>query len=767
MSKVKEKFRDRALPIRTRVNDLLSRMTLEEKVAQLRQDLYGWKCYQRDGDEVALTPYLTDYLAKTPGIGCLYGVFRADPWSQVTDETGIPSALSRDTAFRIQKQVMAANRFGIPALFVEEAPHGHQALGSVSYPINIGKGNSYDPALMEQMATQIRHEMAAKGVHIALVSTMDLARDPRWGRTEECLSEDGVIAAKYTEAIVKGFQGDLIHAGEDFLDQPVATHTTAQMGVVLKHVIGQGDTLGGHNSGSSIIGRRELLDIYGPLLHAARNAVGVMAAYNDIDGVPCHGNPWLLTDLLRKQNGFQGLIMADGSALDRLATNYTQPGLAARQALTAGVEESLWDELYPHLVEYVTSGLVPEALVDQAAFKILAIKFLLGVFDDPFKTPAAFDETHAQSVNLELAEESITMVKNTGILPLKTAAKIAVIGPSADNRYDLLGDYTAPQTAGQHSTIYQAIKAQYPASDVRYAKGCAIRDHEHQPQLLNEAVALAQASDVVILTLGGSSTRNFGMRFGKNGAVSSKGINMDSGENVDLASLALGGEQPALLEALAKTGKPMITIMVEGRPHELEQVLAKSAAVLLAWYPGQRGGDALAALISGQVAPSGHLNISYPRSAGQLPVYHNQRRNPAPDYYDEAKSPLLALGTGLSYGEPPVVEGIQLDQTTISKVALQDGAKLEATALVHNPNDTAATAVLLVATNGLTNNVVPRASHVVDFKRVTLAAHEHRQVTFTLEVTAFQQTDFSYQPRLFEGPVTVTVNGQTASFTIK
>lgn len=761
-----EKYLNKSLSIRERVNDLLDRMTVEEKVDQLRQDIYGWKCYRREGETVSFTEYLDNYLESTHGVGCLYGVFRADPWSGITDDTGIPAEQSLEVAHKLQKKIMAANRFHIPALFVEEAPHGHQALGSVSYPINIGKGNSFDTSLFEEMARQTRKGMAQKGVHLALISTLDLARDPRWGRTEECLSEDGVVSAKYTEAIIKGFQDELINDVDDFLSQPVPNLKTAQVGVVLKHLIGQGDALGGHNSGSSLIGPRELLDIYGPLIHASRNAAGVMAAYNDIDGVPCHGNPWLINDLLRKKNGFKGIVMSDAIALDRLATHYTNPGLAANQALTAGVDENMWDELYPHLGEYVADGLVSESLINRAAFRVLSLKFLLGIFDDPFKEPEPFDKSKADAVNLNLASESITMVKNNGILPLRqTQKKIAVIGPNGNSIYNLLGDYTAPQSLQNYQTIFEALRDAFPLSDVRYAKGCEIRDDVNQPQLINEAIDLAKNSDLIVLAIGGSSTRNFGMKFHKNGAVSSKGINMDSGENVDLSSLELGGLQEELISDLAMLGKPIVTIVIEGRPHNIESVLENSDAVLIGWYPGQQGGPAIANILRGITAPTGRLNISYPRSVGQLPVFYNQRENTAPDYYNQEQSALFPFGYGLGYRDLKI-EAIDCSVNQITTEKLNDGECVVVNVKIVNPNNIATSSTFILTTKGLINGILSRRANVADFTRVDLEAGEQREIQFVLDAEHLSQTDYDFKSCLYMGVVTVDVNNSRTQFSI-
>lgn len=731
-------YQNPKLTIRQRVEDLLSRMNIAEKVGQVNQHLYGWECYEKNGDKIELTEKLKEHVKWGGGLGALYGLFRSDPWSKTDYKNGIPAKESWKVANLVQEYVLQHSRWKIPVLLVEECPHGHQGLDGISYPTNIGRGNTFNVALLEQTSRLMAKELAAKGVHLALVSTLDLAKDPRWGRTEECFGEDPILSARFSEAIIRGFQGEIISEKVSFLDQTVEeiNKKKDQIGVVLKHCIAQGEALGGHNSGTVTIGRREFSDIYGPLLKSTRNAVGVMAAYNDIDGVPCHINRALFEQTLRKEIGYQGIVMADGVALDRLSDVFTDKKTAAAYALAAGIDLSLWDETYTKIAEAIDDQVVDEQLLDQAVRRVLSVKFLLGLFEQPFANDPKEYWDHlmeeSEHLNLETAKESITLLKNDGILPLEQQVKnIAVIGPNAHDVYHLLGDYSAPQTEDRlKKTIVKEIKTEFPQSKVSYAQGCEVRNQEDQEEKLLEAVTLAQNSDVIIAVLGGSSARNFDMEFLRNGAVSSKGINMDSGENVDVASLSLGGYQEQLIEQLHQLGKPIITILVQGRPYDLMKIESLTNAIATAWFPGQEGGKAIAQMISGRNNPSGRLSLSYPINSQQLPVYYYQRAaSKQENYYDLSGSPVYPFGHGLSY---TTFEYSQMEvKTDIDKVIIS--IKVKNTGSVSGKTST------LVYVRLIDGAVIQRTELLKAFRKDKLQSQEERLLVFELT-----SEDFSY-----------------------
>lgn len=733
-------YQNKKLSIRNRTQDLLSRMTIAEKVGQVNQHLYGWKCYQLDSTGPHLTDYLKQHVRWGGGLGALYGVLRADPWSQVNYNNGIRAVDSYKVMNQIQKYIISHSRLGIPALFVEECPHGHQGLDSISYPTNIGKGNSFNRELMKAMAHEQAKELRMKGIHLALVSTLDLAKDPRWGRTEECFGEDPYLSSEYSKAIVEGFQGSLISDEKNFLDKrvPKRDFLSQHMGVVLKHFISQGEVQGGHNSGTVSLGQRDFKEIYLPLIKSTKNACGIMAAYNDIDGVPCHINHNLLTKILRNDIGFKGIVMADGTALDRLTAIYDNYSSAATAALKAGIDLSLWDETFLHLQEAVEENSELIKALDQAVFRVLSLKFLLGLFDYPYlnvdQEEFSKQQKKAKKVNLDIAQESITLVKNNNhTLPLSSNQKLAVIGPSADNLYHLLGDYTAPQNKDvQKQTIYKRIRAQF--TQVNYAEGCHIRDTHNVNELIDEAMVTAKKADVIILCLGGSSARNFNMSFKDNGAVSSKGVNMDSGENVDLASLELGGAQLQLLEKLRTLNKPIVSVMIQGRPYSLSRVLEMSDAVLLGWYPGQEGGQAIANILSGKYNPSGKLSMSYPISSTQLPVYYYQREsNKNENYYDLPGAPLFNFSYGLHYGEIQYNDlnvHVNLDSSVTGDVE------------VINCDKRSVSESIQIFVKLQTQGVLPLHKKLVDFKKISLAPGQRKRVRFEISSEQLQYVSF-------------------------
>ncbi|MDH6515819.1 beta-glucosidase-like glycosyl hydrolase [Streptomyces sp. SAI-090] len=367
-------YRDPTAPTDARVRDLLARMTLREKVGQLNQRMYGWDAYRRTPDGgFELTEVLYAETDRFEGLGALYGLQRADAWSGVDHGYGPGAQDGAALAELVQRHVVDRSRLGIPALFVEEVPHGLMALDGTVLPVNLAVGATWDPALYERAAAHAAAELRARGGHVALVSALDIVRDPRWGRTEECFGEDPYLAGRLTEALVRGMQGA----------SPDCRFAADKAPVVLKHFAGQGATVGGRNSAESELGRRELREIHLPAARAGlrAGAAAVMAAYNEVDGLPCSGNRALLTGLLREEWGFDGLVMADGLAVDRLARITGDKVSAGALALNSGVDLSLWDEGFTHLEEAVERGLVTEAVLDAAVARVLRLKFRLGLFE--------------------------------------------------------------------------------------------------------------------------------------------------------------------------------------------------------------------------------------------------------------------------------------------------------------------------------------------------------------------------------------------------
>ncbi|MET7477699.1 glycoside hydrolase family 3 N-terminal domain-containing protein [Streptomyces sp. NPDC005648] len=679
-------------------------MTLREKAGQVNQRMYGWDAYRRSPDGgYELTDALYAETDRFEGLGALYGLMRADAWSGVGYGSGPGAEDSARLAELVQRHVVERSRLGIPALFVEEVPHGHMALDGTVLPVNLAVGATWDPGLYERAAAHAAAELRARGGHVALVSALDIVRDPRWGRTEECFGEDPLLAARLTEALVHGMQGD---PGERFAADKAP--------VVLKHFAGQGATVGGRNSAESELGLRELHEIHLPAARAGvrAGAAAVMSAYNEVDGLPCSGNRALLTGLLRHDWGFTGLVMADGLAVDRLARITGDTVSAGALALNAGVDMSLWDEGFTHLEEAVERGLVEESVLDDAVARVLSLKFRLGLFETPYATPPL--PAGGREISVQLARAAVTLLRNDGVLPVgEKVSRIAVLGPQADTAAHQSGDYTAPQRSGVG--VLEALRRLAPPGvDIRHARGCALTGGDLSA--VPEAVAAAAASDLAVLVLGGSSARTPGTEFDANGAARTVVSEMTCGEGVDLAGLRLGAAQYALLDAVVATGTPTAVVLVQGRPHLVPDA---AGALLTAWYPGPWGGEAVAEVLLGLARPTGRLPLSVPRSVAQLPVYYNHKDTEYGGYVDESAEPRFAFGHGLSYTTfaygKPSLEGRTL------------------TVEVTNTGERQGRSVVQVYLRRLVTATWPRTLELCAFEGVDLAPGESRTVRLAIE----------------------------------
>ncbi|MDN3021606.1 glycoside hydrolase family 3 N-terminal domain-containing protein [Streptomyces sp. S.PB5] len=700
-------YRDPAAPVEARVHDLLARMTLREKVGQVNQRMYGWDAYRRTADgSYELTDALYAETERFAGLGALYGLQRADAWSGVAYGNGPGAEEAAELAESVQRHVVERSRLGVPALFVEEVPHGLMALDGTVLPVNLAVGATWDPELYERAAAHAAAELRARGGHVALVSALDIARDPRWGRTEECFGEDPHLAARLTEALVRGMQGG---PGEYFAADKAP--------VVLKHFAGQGATVGGRNSAESELGWRELHEIHLPAARAGvrAGAAAVMAAYNEVDGMPCSGNRALLTELLRETWEFDGLVMADGLAVDRLARITGDKVLAGALALNSGVDLSLWDEGFTHLQEAVERGLVKESVLDAAVARVLRLKFRLGLFDRGQGAPPPPAPTGGAEISRELARAAVTLLDNKGVLPIPdTVTRVAVLGPQAATTTHQLGDYTAPQPPGTGASVLDGLRRLAPPGvDIRHARGCSLTGADLSG--IPAAVAAAAASDLAVLVLGGSSARTPDTEFDANGAALNAVSEMTCGEGVDLAELRLGPAQYRLLDAVVATGTPTAVVLIQGRPHVVPDT---AGALLTAWYPGPWGGEAVAEVLLGRAEPGGRLPLSVPRSAAQLPVYYNHKDTEYGGYVDESAEPRYSFGHGLSYtdfayGTPRVCDG------TVTVDVTNTGTRYGRT-------------VVQVYLRRLITSSWPRTLELCAFEGVGLAPGERRTVALSL-----------------------------------
>lgn len=714
-----DKYKDTKLSARERAEDLVGRLTIREKAGQLNQRLYGFDCYIRNGSNVELTVEFKEEVKHWGGLGVLYGLYRADPWSKRDFSSGLEGSLSIKAYNLAQKYIIEHSRFGIPMLMSSECPHGHQALNGYLLPVNLAMGAAWNPELVYSAYSVCARQMKELGVDLALISMLDVLRDPRWGRSEECYSEDPYLCSSLAEAAVKGCQ-----------DHGVP--------VVAKHFCAQGEGTGGINASAARIGERELREIHlPPALACCKAGVqGIMAAYNEIDGVPCHANRRLLHDILRGEMKFSGVVMADGTAVDRLDAltgDYLRSGALA---LTSGVDISLWDKGFTGLEEAVEKGFLTEALLDQAVMRVLELKFAQGLFENPYleeKEPSCFKVDEHQET-LELARQSAVMLKNDGLLPLdlNKVKSIAVIGPNADNIYNQLGDYTPPLRDGEGVTLLDGLKQLCPDDVVvKYAQGCLVCSMDESG--ISEAAVLASSCDVVVLALGGSSSRFSGAKFDVNGAaLAEEFLQMDCGEGVDSSELVLPGVQQKLAKAVFTAGKPVITVLIQGRPYAVEEEAGQSNALLCAFYPGPMGGQAIAEILLGKVSPSGCLPVSIPRSVGQLPVYYNYKTSyEAMKYWNIPDRPLFPFGFGLSYTSFEM-QNVKLGNEIVSLSELEQGAKAEVLFNVRNVGTHRGHAVMQLFIQDLQASTVRRVRELKSFSKVELEPGSQKDCRLTI-----------------------------------
>ena len=622
-------------------------MTPEEKIGQLCKGR-GFEAYHRSGDKIELAPEWRDFMHRLP-LGTVYGVLRADWWTGRDYDTGILPELAARTRNEFQRIAVEETRLGIPILFAEEAPHGLMALGTSVFPTGLGLGSSWDSALLEQIGKVIGAEAASAGIDSVYAPILDLAVDPRWSRVEECFSEDPFLTARLGEAMTRG-----IRAGN-------------RVEPTLKHFVGGGHSEGGHNQLSAHLGLTELRNCdLAPFRTCIRaGAQIVMSTYHDVDGEPCTGSRFLLTDILRKELGFDGFVTADGGAVNRLVDLRLERDLvhAAARALINGCDgesgHARLEECGRDLLKARTAGLISDPDLDLAVGRLLKIKMELGLFEHPYcdSTPkTVFSCPAHREIELESSRKSLVLLKNQNeFLPFSTLKKLAVIGPNADQVMNQLGDYTAIQRNEDAVSILRGVRelAAPRGIEISFAPGCRICGNSKSG--FDEALEAARNADAILFVPGGCSTRYGNVEIDPvtGAALPPKVLNdtdceKESGEGTDRAALDLSGVQIELFRELVSTGKPIVTVPVLGRPLLLEEILQNSRAVLLAWYPGRPGGRAVAEALFGTINPGGKLPVSLPRASGQLPVFGRSAVS-RPDYLDCPGGPLLPFGFGLSY----------------------------------------------------------------------------------------------------------------------
>ena len=721
-------YKNPTLPVETRVADLLSRMTLEEKVGQLLCPL-GWEMYKIKGNDVLPSDKFKQ-LIKDRNAGMLWATYRADPWTKKTLATGLNPALAAKAGNALQKYVMENTRLGIPLFLAEEAPHGHMAIGTTVFPTGIGMAATWSPQLINEVGKAIGKEIRLQGGHISYGPVLDLARDPRWSRVEETLGEDPVLTGEIGKAMVEGLGG-----GD--LSRPYSTLAT------LKHFLAYGISESGQNGDPSFAGMRELHENFLPPFRQAINAgaLSVMTSYNSMDGIPCTANHYLLTELLRDEWKFKGFVVSDLYSIEGIHQSHFVASTmkeAAVMALSAGVDIDLGGDAYMNLMDAVNRKEISKEILDAAVSRVLRLKFEMGLFENPYVDPgkAKKEVRIKEYVTLarQVAQASITLLKNEhSLLPLDRSMKVALIGPNADNRYNMLGDYTAPQEEENVKTVLDGIRAKLSSSQVEYVKGCSIRDTVTSD--IEQAVAAAQRSEVVIAVVGGSSARDFKTSYKETGAAiaDEKAISdMECGEGFDRATLSLLGKQQELLKALKATGKPLIVVYIEGRPLDKNWASENADALLTAYYPGQEGGNAIADVLFGEFNPAGRLPFSVPRSVGQVPVYYNKKAPQSHDYVEMSASPLYSFGYGLSY---TTFEYSDLHLSALTPYSFEVSCKIRNTGKYDGEE------VVQLYLRDEYASVVQPLKQLKHFARLFLKCGEEQEVKFILSEEDFALVD--------------------------
>lgn len=708
------------------VDRLIDSMSFTQKVGQLNQRLLGWKSVERNAaGRLVASDELKQEIDRWGGLGTLYGLLRADPWSGQHWGNGIRPEERTEAIAVVQQTVLERGAHGIGVLLSEEAPHGHQALGGAVLPTNLGLGATFDSQGVQEAEAAVAAELAASGIHIALVSGLDIARDPRWGRCEECFGEDPLMAARMCEAIVTGMQGEhrskVGHGG---------------VAVVLKHLAAQGEAVGGRNGQSAVLGPHDLHEIHLPPVAAGvrAGALGFMAAYNDIDSVPCCANPWLLEDYLRDQLGFDGIVMADGLAVDRLEDMAGSIPAAGRAALLAGVDVSLWDEGFARLEEYVDDEQVAAA-VDTALRRVLELKAMFGLLPEDGADTAAIAMPDADAIAQatadgreqakRMAREAITLINDgrsavtldsiRGVLTDAQAGPVIVAGPFADDFGCFLGDYTAPLPADEQSSIYRQLVARLGKDRVCLAA---------KPSDVS-ADRWASAAAVVFVC-GSTSERSYDSEFDDNGAAKAVAeYGATCGEGVDLSDIRLPWHQDEMLdEVVALTTAPVVSVVVCGRAHVLTHVIGQSAVTIWVGYAGQYGPQAVAdVLIDGAGLP-GRLPVTLPAHPAAIPVRYNDRQSAAHVYKDAAEPVLREFGYGAGSLAGVTFSGMHADaESRANEVLVQVTAHA-------GDHKTAGSVNLFAHVSG--GRRIPRLAVLVDSVALTLEAGESHAVSFSV-----------------------------------
>lgn len=719
-------YKNPAAPVSARVEDLLGRMTLEEKVAQL-EAVWQTKVAIFDDklqfDAEKASKVYPDGIGQLTRPGDSRGAVspRVAHWRNTADTIKLVNA--------VQHWAVEKTRLGIPVLFHEEGLHGYAGVDTTMFPQAMALASSWDPELVRQVDSVVAREIRARGVSLVLSPVVDVARDPRWGRIEETFGEDPYLVGELGVAAVQGLQGDTL---------PLAD---GKVFATLKHMTGHGQPESGTNVGPAVIAPRALRDVFLPPFEQVvkrTNIHAVMASYNEIDGIPSHANTWLLQDLLRGEWAYKGAVVSDYSGIDQLSTlHHVEPDFksAGIRALKAGVDMDLPDgESFRFLPEAVKEGKVSKDLIDRAVRHVLELKILAGLFEHPYADAAAAEaltgNQDARAVALKAAKEAPILLKNDGVLPFDTAEvkTLAVIGPNAG--VARLGGYSGfPRQAvsvldGLKTKLAGKVKlvsaegVKITQDDDWWADEVKLADPAENARLIKEAVKVAQGADHIVLVLGDTEQ------------TSREG--WDPKHLGDRTSLDLVGQQYDLARAIFALKKPTVVLLLNGRPPSVVEISEKANALIEGWYLGQEAGTAVADILFGDADPSGKLPVTIPRSVGQLPIYYAKKPSARRGYLFDTTDPLYPFGWGLSYTK------FEVGTPTLSAASMKPDGEVKVTVEVRNTGKRSGDEVVQLYIHQLISSATRPIKELRGFQRVSLDPGQMRTVTFTINAQSLR-----------------------------
>lgn len=702
------------------LQSLIAQMTLEEKIAQLLQ----LTAHFHEG---------TDHEGQVTGPMEEMGITE----SMVTASGSVLGLSGAQAVIDVQNAYLKKSRLGIPLLFMADVVHGFKTI----FPIPLAIGCSWDVQLAEKSAEIAAKESAVSGIHVTFAPMVDLVRDPRWGRVMETTGEDSYLNSLFAKAFVRGYQGDQLK------DNP------ERLAACVKHFAAYGAPEGGRDYNTVNMSERQLREQYLPAYKAAldEGCEMVMTSFNTVDGIPATGNEKLMRGILRDEWGFDGVLISDWASIREMIAHGAAEDdrEAAYRAICAGVDIEMMTPCYVHhLPQLIESGHVEEELIDEAVLRILQLKDKLGLFENPLRAADPEREreivfcTEHRNVSYELAAKSSVLLKNNGVLPLRPDANIALIGPFAQSD-DILGWWSCEGVKEDAASLGKSLKDRLSGGQVSFAEGSSA--DSMSPEQLETALETARNADVIVLALGEESSM--------------------SGEGGSRTSIRLPEAQLELVKQLKRLGKPLVTVIFNGRPLDLSGIFDEADALLEAWFPGSEGGAAIADILVGRINPSARLTMSFPRSVGQVPVYYNHFNtgrplNPANNderylskYIDSPNDPLLPFGFGLSYTT------FEYSGLTVSKPEMKAGETLKVQVKVTNTGDREGVETVQLYIRDVAGEVVRPMRELKGFEKLTLAPGQSATATFAIteEQLRYHHSDLSYRSdpgsfQVFVGP---------------